>query len=559
MNFKRNLIAFMAAVIVFFLTITIFVGCKSDPAPAFAVETEAALTTESTASVNGQENAAAPVSGGIFRAYIHEPVSLDPPNAYESEGIQVIKQVWDGLFDYDPETLETIPSICETFDVSDDGLVYTFYLKKGVLFHSGRELVAEDFVYSWTRVALKDTASYLAYHLDPILGFAECQEGTADTLAGVKALDDYTLEVTLSYPYADFINTLGHSVFYPIAREDIEKYGDAYGENINGTGPFKFVKWEHDQYIDLVRNDDYYGNKAYLDEVRYVIMADENTAFLEFQAGNLEFTMIPLGQIESTLADPSLKDGVIIKPLQALYYYGMNVDTEPFKDNLALREAINYILDREYICNSINEGVPSPATGFVPPGIIGFAENAMDFRFDMEKAAQKLEEAGYPNGEGLPTLKLGYNIGAGHEQIAEAFQLDAKEIGINIEIEGYEWGTMLEKAQSGEINFYRLGWLADYPTMDNFLYPLFHSKSADNYAGYVNPDVDKMLEEARQTMNQEERIAKYREIEKKILREAIFAPIYYYGMRRIVQPYVKGFVIDSTESYDLSKVYLETN
>ncbi len=556
---KFFFVRLIVAILILAMLTMLFIGCKSGTTST--TETNAAVdkTTESTSSANGEVYVSTPVAGGTFRAYIHEPVSLDPHNAYESEGVQIIKQVWDGLFDYDPETLETIPSICETYDISDDGLVYTFYLKKGVYFHSGRELIAEDFVYSWSRAALKDTASYLAYHLDPILGFDESQEGTADMLAGLKALDDYTLEVTLSYPYADFINTLGHSVFYPIAKEDIEKYGDAYTENINGTGPFKFVKWEHDQYIELERNDDYYGDKAFLDTVRFVIMTDENTAFLEFQAGNLEYAQIPVGQIESTLADPDLKDGVIIKPLMALYYYVMNIETEPFKDNLALREAINYVIDREYICKSINEGVPVAATGFVPPGIVGFAENAMDFRFDMEKAAQKLEEAGYPNGEGLPTLKLGYNIGSGHEQIAEAFQLDAKEIGINVEIEGYEWGTMLEKAQSGEINFYRLGWLADYPTMDNFLYPLFHSRSADNYAGYANPDVDKMLEEARQTMNQEERIAKYREIEKKILKEAIFAPIYYYGMRRIVQSYVNGFILDSTESYDLSKVYLEIN
>ena len=181
----------------------------------------------------------------------------------------------------------------------------------------------------------------------------------------------------------------------------------------------------------------------------------------------------------------------------------------------------------------------------------------MDYTYDPEMAKQKLEEAGYPNGEGLETLYLGFNTGAGHEQIAEAIQADLAEIGVTMEIEGYEWGTMLEKAKSGEIIFYRLGWQADYPTMDNFLYPLFYSKSADNYSDYNNPVVDELLVAARSTVDEDERIAKYREVEKMILKEAAFAPVYFYGTRRIIQNYVKGFVLDNMENYDLAPVWLE--
>ncbi|MDD5621688.1 MAG: peptide ABC transporter substrate-binding protein [Actinomycetota bacterium] len=493
----------------------------------------------------------------IMRLHIVEPVSLDPPNAYESEGIQVIRQCWDGLIDWDPETYEPIPELAESWDISDDGLVYTFNLRKGVKFHSGRELVAEDFVYSWSRVANAETASYLAYHLLPILGYDECQAGTATVLEGVKALDDYTLEVTLKEPYADFLTTLGHDVFYPVAKEDIEEWGDEYTEHINGVGPFKFVKWEHDQYIDLVRNEDYWGEKAKLESVRYVIIADEDTAFLEFKAGNLEYTEIPVGKIQTTLEDPELKDNAIIKPFWGLYYYGFNLNAEPFADNKALREAISYAIDRQNICDVISEGVPTPATGFVPPGIPGFKENASDYVYNVELAKQKLADAGYPDGEGLPTLEFGFNTGAGHEQVAEAIQSDLNEIGINVNITGYEWGTMLEKAQAGEIVFYRLGWIADYPTMDNFLFPLFYSGSSDNYGQYNNPAVDALLLEARSTLDEDERIAKYREVEKLILDDAAFANIYWYGTRRITQPYVKGFFLNNMENYDLSKVWLE--
>jgi len=557
---KKVLFALFAFGVISSLVVTSFTGCK--------ITTEIATTTTAAVETSAGETAKAeestttatanqPKTGGTMRLNINEPVSLDPPNSYESEGIQIVRQLWDGLFTYDPATLETKPKLCEKYEISDDGLTYTFYIKKGVKFHSGKELKAEDFVYSWTRLALKDTAPYLAHHLSPVVGYDECQDGSTKELKGIKALDDYSFQVTLKYPYADFINTLGHVAFYPVNKESIEKAGDKAGEMPDGTGPFKFVKWEHDQYVELVRNDDYYGQKAYLDSVKYLIIPDEQTAFLEFKAGNLEYTQIPVGQVKSIEADPQWKDGVIIHPMLGLYYYGMNMNAKPFKDNLPLREAISLMIDRQNICDVISEGVNMPATGFVPPGILGFQENAMGYTFDLEKAKAKLAEAGYPEGKGLPTLKLGYNTGSDHEKIAEAIQSDAAKIGIKIEVEGFEWGTMLEKAKSEEIIFYRPKWLADYPTMDNFLYPLFYSKSSENYSQYNNPEVDKLLIEARSTTDKAQREAKYQEVEKLILKDAAFAPIYFYGTRRIVQPYVKGFYLDNMENYNLAPVWLD--
>jgi len=535
MRINRRIAIIIVIAVIVTLVGTVFAGCKKGV----------------------EEVSAEGAAGGVFRIYIHEPVFLDPPNCYESEGIQVIRQVFDGLVKYDPKTLETVPAMAESWNISDDGLVYTFYLEKGVKFHSGREVTAEDFVYSWTRAVLKENATILGYHLEPIVGYDECVEGTADTLAGVKALDDYTFEVTLKYNYGEFINTLGHVVFFPVAKEDIEEYGDLYTEHINGNGPFKFVEWKHDQYIELVRNDDYWGDKAYLDSAKFVIYADENTAFLDFKAGNLERADIPVGKVESTISDPKWKDCVIIKPTLSVNYWGMIVHSEPFKDNLALREAICYAVDKQNMCEVLSEGVHFPATGVVPEGIPGFQENAIEYTYDPEKAKEKLVEAGYPDGEGLPTLSLGINIGAGHEIYAEAFQADLKEIGINIEIGEYEWGTALEKMKKGEINFFRLGWLADYPIMDNFLFPLFYSTAYDNYTQYNNPEVDELLLKARQTIDKEERIATYREVERMILKDAPCALVWFYGSRKIIQPYVKGFYLSGMEDYDLSKVWLE--
>ena len=525
MKLRSKMIAIMTVVLIVALIGSLSIGCKK-----------------------------AEAAGGAMRIHIGQPFSLDPPFCRESEGMQVIRQVWDGLFDYDPETLELVPKLCEKWDVTDDGLVYTFYIKKGVKFHDGSPLTAHNFVYSWTRAV---RAAFLAGHLSSIKGFNAFQDGTASTLEGVTALDDYTLQVILEYPYHDFINTLGHVVFYPVKEEDIEKWGNDYTKHINGTGPFKFVEWVDEQYIKLVRNENYHGTKALLDAVEYRIINDENTAFLEFKAGNLNFVAIPEGKVKVTEEDPKYKDNIISIPLLILYYYGMNLKEEPFKDNPMLRQAMNYAIDRQNICDVLMEGIPTPATGIIPRGMKGFLDSQAFYTYDTEKAEALLVEAGYPGGRGLPALTLGFNVGSIHERIAEAIQSDLKEVGITINIEGYDWDTLLAKAEAGELSFYRDGWGADYPIMDSFLYPLFYSKSYANFISYDNPEVDKMLLEARQIKNEDERIAKYREIEKVILADNPFLLIFFYGARRIVSDNVKGFVLSPMHTYDLSKVYIE--
>ena len=235
----------------------------------------------------------------------------------------------------------------------------------------------------------------------------------------------------------------------------------------------------------------------------------------------------------------------------------MNYEVEPFKGNLALREALNYAVDRQNIIDVISEGVPSVASGVVPKGIVGWVDGQSKYNYDPEMAKTKLAEAGYPDGEGLPVIQFGINIGSGHEMVAEAIQADFAEIGVQVEIIGMEWGAALDAFKNGEIGFFRLGWIADYPTMDNFLFPLFYSTSSDNYQGYNNPEVDQMLLEARSIRDDDERIAKYREIEKKVLDDSAFILMYQYGSRRILKDYVKGFELSASENYDLSTVYLE--
>jgi peptide/nickel transport system substrate-binding protein/oligopeptide transport system substrate-binding protein len=493
--------------------------------------------------------------GGTFYYCLNaEPVSLDPAQLQESEGIAVGKSLYDGLMDNDPETMELIPAMAESFETNEDATVFTFKLKEGVKFQNGRECTAEDFVYSWNRVCDPATASEVAYHLSPIKGFDEFQAGEATELEGVKALDDYTLEVTLSYPYADFVYHTAHPVTSPIPKEVVEEVGsENFSESPVGTGPFAFDSWTHEQQVVVNKFDDYYGESAYLDSVVYKIYMEEETAYQDFKAGTLNDCQIPQGQFDSAKAEYG--DHALFVPMLGIYYYGYNMNTDPWKDNQNLRQALNYAVDRQTLCDVVMEGQRDPATGMVPPGIPGYQKNQSDYTYDVDTANKLLTDAGYPGGQGLPALTLGYNTGGGHEDPAQFIQGNLKDVGVNVTLEGYEWGTYLDLIQAADVTFFRMGWLTDYPIMDNFLYPLFYSTSTDNFTMYNNPDVDAMLDEARSTADEDERLAIYQEAERTILDQAPVIPLMYYKTSRVYGDNIGGYIRSADDLTPMERVY----
>jgi oligopeptide transport system substrate-binding protein len=495
--------------------------------------------------------------GGTFNCcLVSDPVSLDPAQLQESQGIEVAKQIYDGLMDNDPETMELVTAMAESYEPNEDASVFTFKLKEGVKFHNGRECTADDFVYSWNRICDPATASEVSYHLSPIKGYDEMQEGTATELEGVKALDDYTLEVTLSYPYADFVYHTAHPVFSPVPEEAVEEVGsENFTENPMGTGPFMFKEWVHEQQVVVEKFADYYGEPAYLDGVIFKVYMDEETAYQDFKAGQLDDAQIPQGQF--AVAEEEYGDRAIFTPMLGIYYYGFNMNTEPWKSNPALRKALNYAVDRQTLCDVVMEGQRNPATGLVPEGIVGFQANAMEYSYNPEEAKKSLEEAGFPGGQGLPELTLGYNTGVGHDTIAQFVQGNLVDVGVNFKIEGYEWGTYLDLIQAEQITFFRLGWLADYPIMDNFLYPMFYSENAglDNMCYYNNPEVDELLMTARSTPDEDERIELYREAEKKILADAPEIPLMFYKTSRVYAEGVGGYIRTPDDLTPMERVY----
>ncbi len=546
---KRHTLVFLVVALVLATAAFLVSGCGDEG-------------TTGTTGAGGEK----PVKGGTFTFYIGEPAFIDPVNGQESEGIQVINSVFDSLLFFDFKTGKLVPAAAEKWESNADASVWTFHLNKDAKFHNGRKVTAADFKYAWERICNPANESEISYHLSAVKGFDAMQEGTATELEGVKVLDDYTLEVTLAYPFADFEFVVSHPSLGPVPKEEVEKDPKAFAEKPVGNGPFMMAEpWAHDQYIKVVRFDDYYGQEPYLDGVDFKIFKDDETAFLEFKAGNLDFTVIPSGQVKAVAAEyGESADGytvepgkqVLLGPEVSIYYILFNTKDDVLK-NVDLRRAISLAINRQAICDTVYEGMRVPATGIVPSGILGYLDNQWAYcKYDPAQAKEFLAKAGYPDGQGLPEISIGFNSGRGHEDVMALIQANLKDVGIQSKLDGVEWAQYLDKLDAGEFQMARLGWLADYPIMDNFLYPLFYSKSADNHSFYENPTVDEKLLAARKITDVEARIKAYQEVDRMIGEDAPVIPINVYRHGRVGSDRIRGFVFDNMGLADLASVWI---
>ncbi|GAB4275568.1 MAG: ABC transporter substrate-binding protein [Coriobacteriia bacterium] len=532
--------------------------------------TACAKTEEGGGEGGGEEV----MKGGTFKFYINEPAFIDPYNGQESEGVQVIQAVFDSLVQFDPITGEIMPAAADSWEANDDASVWTFHLNEDATFHDGTPVTAADFKYAWERIANPETESEIAYHLAPVKGFDAMQAGEATELEGVTAVDDYTLQVELTAPMADFQYVVGHPALAPVPKDLVENGVEYNGETVDysempvGNGPFMLTEpWAHDQYIKVAAYDGYYGDMPNIDGIDFLIFKDEETAFLEFEAGNLDFTSIPTERFADTKATyGESPDGYTANPGEqvltgaetAIYYMLINNNDPLLGENKALRQALSLAIDRQEISDKIFEGTRDPAVGVVPPGIVGYEGADWPYsKYDPDEAARLLEEAGFPNGEGLDPIKIQFNSGSGHEEIMELIQEDLAALGIESELEGFEWAQYLDLLfTDASYQIARLGWIADYPTLDNFTYPLFYSTSSDNYCFYNNPEVDEALDNARTIVDDDERIAEYQRIQKMIGEDVPVIPIMYYKHGRVASDRVHDGVFSPMGLFDFQNVWL---
>ena len=519
----------------------------------------------------GSGDAAAADGGKTLNYYINNPVCIDPYNVQEDQGTQVEFQLFDSLMKFDFENNELKGLAAESFDVNEDATEFTFHLVEGAKFHNGDPVTAQDFVRGWTRLVSPNSAisteygpSEISYHLSVVEGYDALVNGETDEFSGLSCPDDNTLVVKLASAYADFAYIASHPALSPVpacAEEDAKNF---YLAPV-GNGPFMMkpdTKWEDGQYIDIVKFDDYYGEPAKIDGVHFIIQKDMETAYKEFQAGNLDVCDVPVAQIEAARkergeAEYTMEDGkhMLLGAEPSTYYLVVNNNDEQFK-NPDLRKGISLAINREAICETLFKGTRTPADGIIPPGIDGYAEGAWEFSaYDVDKANEYLDKVAPMSGDSRGiNVVLTYNQDGGHKEIMESIIGDLAKVGITAESETPEWSAVLEQYTAGTFQFGRLGWIADYPIMDNFLYPLFHSDSigGDNKSGYSNAEVDKLIDEARATTDDDARIAKMKEADAIIASDCPVIPLMFYTHTLVGSDRVKSLYVDPQKKADLS-------
>jgi oligopeptide transport system substrate-binding protein len=504
-----------------------------------------------------------PKVGGIYRRVLHDnPSTLDPAFLTDIYGRAVASQIFDGLVQFDAH-LNPIPAIAEFWEASRDGRTWTFILRRGVMFHHGREVTAQDFVYSFTRLLNSKTPVSVADLFRRIQGARDCMEGKTQYVTGLKAIDDYTLQVVLEEPFAPALAVLGLANAAVVPREEVERPGDHFGHAPVGTGPFKFVRWEPNREIMLEAHDQYYEARPFLDAIVFKIVPGGKLEerFAEFLRGNLEEAIIPGGKIDEVRTDSRYRRyRRFHKPTLSLLYIGFNTQMKPFDDR-RVRQAFNYAVNKEAIVQGIARMGDSVAVGAIPPGMPGYDPELQGYPYHLDKAKQLLAEAGYPNGVGFPMVQL-WSVQKAESVKAElaAYQKYLIDLGVQAEIHfAPDWPTYQAMLEQGKLPMFRLAWYVDIPDPDNVLSPLLHSATPTNRTFYRNPRVDQLLEQARKELNDTQRVTLYREVERIVHDDAPWITQHHYVLNYLYQPYVQGveFSLLGQRSLPMKKIWFE--
>ncbi|UCC77114.1 MAG: peptide ABC transporter substrate-binding protein [Anaerolineales bacterium] len=491
-----------------------------------------------------------------------EPPTLDPALGTDSVSIQCDEVLFLGLTDFaDTTDAEVIPEVATKWSVSDDGLTWTFEMRKDVWWvhydpetkkaEKKRLVTAHDVAYGVKRTVLPETASDYAYVSYIIKGAEAVNTGESTDLdsVGVRAVDDYTVEFTLEQPAGYFPAIASMWVNRPVPKEPIEEHGDLWTEagNIWSNGPYLLDTWEHENRMVFVKNPYYYGaNDVSIEQVNCVMVVEDSTAFAMYENGELDVQNPPLDDMDRVKADPVLSKELYIAPRLCTYFYGYNT-TKPPLDNVLVRKALSYAIDRQKLIDTVLKGGQAPAWSLACPGIFGNVAGRADFpgiTFDPEKARELLAEAGYAGGEGWPDVTLMFNTSEGHQRIAEFIQAGWKEqLGIDVTLANQEFKVYLKTVVEDAPQIHRDGWCTDYPDQNNWVLELFHPTKSPNqtkWSGQAADEFARLTEQAALESEPEKRKELYFEAEKILcVDEAVIAPIYYYTRVVCNKPYVE--------------------
>ncbi|HET6227440.1 MAG TPA: ABC transporter substrate-binding protein [Bacteroidia bacterium] len=499
--------------------------------------------------------------------------SLDPAYASSFENIRVVGQLYNGLVSLS-DSLSIQPDLAKSWEISSDGLTYTFHLRGNVYFHAnkcfegakdkGRLATATDFVYTFNR--LKDPRTSGATSL-----LSCVQEKNA-----FEATNDTTFVIHLRQSFTPFLGILATRFFSVIPHEAVELYGEDFRRNPVGTGPFQFKLWEEGAKLILLKNPNYFEMEngirlPYLDAVSISFTKDRETSFLNFLKGDLDMVSgldaINTDQVLTTdgKLKAEYKNSMVLQtqPFLKTDYLGFFIDEKfpsvqqsPLKLK-AIRQAINYGFDRKKMVAYLRRNLGQAAnSGFVPPGLPSYDSlKVKGYDYDPDQVKKLLKQAGYPGGEGLPEITLA--TAEQYQDLAEYIQAQLGDLGIKIKIDVQKASVLNQSIADSKVNFFRKSWIADYADAENFL-SLFYSKNWNpagfNFTHYSNPKYDQLFEKAREELNPEKRYAYYQEMDQLLINDAPIVPLYYDQVVWLVHTNIQGLRSNPMNILTLKKV-----
>ncbi|TNE38015.1 MAG: peptide ABC transporter substrate-binding protein [Alphaproteobacteria bacterium] len=501
----------------------------------------------------------------LHKGNTSEPDTLDPNKATGTWESSILRDMIFGLYTED-ELGNAVPGAAASYTTSDDGLIYTFKLRDDMVWSDGVPVTAHDFVYSLRRIMDPATASQYASLLYIIKGAYEVNtaQATGEAIAA-RAIDDKTLEITLTNPAPYFIEMTTHQTMYPIPAHVVEKHGKDWirPDNVQVNGPYKLVEYVPQSYIRLVKNDLYFdADTLKIEEVYYYPTVDRTAALKQFRAGELDMnSRLPLQQIDWLFK--YMKDETIIYPYMGLTYVIFNAEASPF-DDVRVRNALSMAIEREVITSKIMVGGFQPAYSLVPPGINNFKFGAELPYKDMPrderiaKAKALLAEAGYDESNPL-NFTYKFREGVDGRRTAVAIRAMWQDIGVHADLLHEETKTLYDNLRTGNFTVGDAGWIADYNDGQNFLYLLQTSSGPMNYGRYSNAEFDGLMDQANKELDINKRADILYEAEKIIMRDQPLAPVYYETSRNLVHKYVKGWSPNVTDKHPTRFVWIEEN
>lgn len=510
----------------------------------------------------------------VFNINLEEGLtSLDPAFCRNRYTILMDNQVYNGLVQIN-DSLKVTPCIAKSWEVSADGLLYTFHLRNDVYFHDdphflngiGRKAAASDFAYSFGRLIDPKVASSGSWI------FSDKVEGKIAFIAP----NDSTFQIRLKQPFAPFLSMLTAQYCSVVPKEVVEFYGKDFRSHPVGTGPFKFKYWKEGEVLVLLKNEKYWekDNKGkrlpYLDAIKASFIADKQTSFLEFVKKKIDF----LNDIDGSYRDDILtKSGKVTQKYKGKFilntapylntmYLGILVDTNlaivkksPLKI-LKVRQAINYAIDRQKMMKYLRNSMGTPGyEGFIPEGMPGFSKNVKGYTYDPEKARQLLAEAGFPDGKNLPEISLATTVG--YRSLIEYVQGQLDRVGIKTSVEITQGASLRELVSKNGINFFYGQWIADYPDGENYL-SVFYSKNkipfGPNYTGFNNKKFDALFEQTYHVKNDAERYALYQQMDQLVMEQSPVVVLYYDKLVNLYQNNISGYSLNGQNLLVLKRV-----